>query len=147
MKKPMYRRAKSGDGKRRAGKKDARIAEPAAIPKRIAASVEVDGDGDGDEAARSLPEFMIAGIGASAGGLEACTQLLEALPSELGLALIIVQHLAPKHDSFLPELLAAHSKMPVVQVTEGVRVAANQIYVIPPNAHMHIADGKLHLVA
>lgn len=100
-----------------------------------------------DDAHRSLPDFMIAGIGASAGGLEACSQLLEALPAELGLALIIVQHLAPRHESFLSELLALHSKMPVVQVTEGIRVEANRIYVIPPNAHMHIADGILHLVA
>jgi two-component system, chemotaxis family, CheB/CheR fusion protein len=90
---------------------------------------------------------MIAGVGASAGGLEACSQLLEALPRNLGLALIIVQHLAPNHESFLPELLAAHSKLPVVKVTEGLRVETNHIYVIPPNVHMHIGKGKLHLVA
>jgi two-component system CheB/CheR fusion protein len=100
-----------------------------------------------DATTRSLPDFMIAGIGASAGGLEACSLLLEALPAELGLALIIVQHLAPRHDSFLPELLASHSKLPVVQVTEGVHVEANRVYVIPPNVHMHIEDGNLHLVA
>ncbi len=94
-----------------------------------------------------LPDFMVVGVGASAGGLEACSQLLEALPSDLGIALIIVQHLAPQHDSFLPELLAQHTTMPVVKVTEGIRVTANQVYVIPPNVHMHIARGTLHLVA
>ncbi|HEY1765255.1 MAG TPA: chemotaxis protein CheB [Opitutaceae bacterium] len=90
---------------------------------------------------------MIAGIGASAGGLEACSQLLETLPKELGMALIVVQHLAPTHESFLPELLSSHSKMPVVQVTDGVTVEVNKVYIIPPNAHMHIAAGRLHLVA
>jgi two-component system CheB/CheR fusion protein len=94
-----------------------------------------------------LPSFMIAGIGASAGGLEACSQVLESLPEDLGMALIIVQHLSPQHESFLPDLLGAHSKLPVVQVTEGMRVDSNRVYVIPPNVHMQILDGTLHLTA
>src|SRR5437870_10399808 len=87
----------------------------------------------------------IAGIGASAGGLEAFEQLLAALPEDTGMAFVLVQHLAPKHESILSELLSRSSRMPVVEVREGVVVQANRVYVIPPNADMSIVDGVLHL--
>ncbi len=87
----------------------------------------------------------IVGVGASAGGLEAFTQLLAALPVDTGLAFVLVQHLDPRHDSILPELLASRTRMPVVQVTEGMRVKPNHVYVIPPNAIMAISAQTLHL--
>src|SRR5690349_18994596 len=65
-----------------------------------------------------LPRFSIAGVGASAGGLEAFGQLLQALPSDPGIAIVFVQHLAPKHDSMLPELLAGTSNIPVIEVRD-----------------------------
>lgn len=141
----MPHRSKTGNGTRR-NRPKAGVPRVAQASKRRTNAHQAEAAAD-DGASRALPSFMIAGVGASAGGLEACSQVLEALPAHLGLALIIVQHLAPRHESFLPELLRAHCKMPVVQVTEGVTVEVNHVYVIPPNTHMRIADGKLHLVA
>jgi len=87
----------------------------------------------------------VVGVGASAGGLEAFSQLVQALPADLGMAIVFVQHLAPQHESALPMLLGNVSALPVVQVTEGMRVEANRVYVIPPNVQLGIADGELHL--
>jgi two-component system CheB/CheR fusion protein len=89
--------------------------------------------------------LSVVGIGASAGGLEAFEQLLRALPNDTGLAFVLIQHLAPKHESMLSELLGKATRMPVVEVTQGMRVQANHVYVIPPNADMSIVDGVLHL--
>src|ERR1051326_4992659 len=89
--------------------------------------------------------LSVVGVGASAGGLEAFEQLLRALPSDTGMAFCLVQHLAPRHESILSELLGKATNMPVVEVTQGMRVQANHVYVIPPNADMSIADGELHL--
>src|SRR5436853_4920969 len=83
--------------------------------------------------------LSVVGIGASAGGLEAFEQLLSALPNDTGLAFVLVQHLAPSHDSILSELLSKATDMSVVEVSHGMRVQANHIYVIPPNAEMSIA--------
>jgi two-component system CheB/CheR fusion protein len=87
----------------------------------------------------------IVGVGASAGGLEAFTQLLSSLPIDTGLTFVLVQHLDPRHDSILPELLSSCTRMPVVQVTEGASVKPNHVYVIPPNTTIAISGGVLHL--
>jgi two-component system, chemotaxis family, CheB/CheR fusion protein len=97
-------------------------------------------------AVEGLEPVTIVGIGASAGGLEAFSQLLQALPENPGLALVLVQHLAPQHESALPALLGGKTRLPVVQVTDGMRVQTNSVYVIPPNVHMSIVDGTLQLV-
>jgi two-component system CheB/CheR fusion protein len=73
---------------------------------------------DGDLAAPSAV-FPIVGIDASAGGLQACTQVLAPLPVGIGLALVLVQYLNPTHASILPELLARVTAMPVRQVQDG----------------------------
>ena len=67
------------------------------------------------------------------------------MPNDTGLAFVLVQHLAPKHESMLSELLAKATRMPVVEVTQGMRVQGNHVYVIPPNADMSISDSVLHL--
>src|SRR5437899_12044736 len=64
----------------------------------------------------------IVGIGASAGGLEAFQELLQALPEDTGMAFVLVQHLAPKHESILYDLLSKATKMPVIEVREGMAV-------------------------
>src|SRR5207344_3464154 len=84
-------------------------------------------------------------VGASAGGLEAFTQLLEALPDDTGMAFVLVQHLAPRHESALPALLGPVSGMRVEQAREGLRPQPNHVYVIPPNSQLTIGRGKLHL--
>jgi len=87
----------------------------------------------------------IVGIGASAGGLEALTELLKQLPPDTGPAFVIIQHLDPNHASNLSSLLARVTKMPVSQVTEGMPVKANHVYVVPPNSFMRAQDGILKL--
>jgi two-component system CheB/CheR fusion protein len=89
--------------------------------------------------------ITIVGVGASAGGLESFSQLLEAIPTDAGIAMVLVQHLAPHQESALPLLLSSHSRMPVVQVINGARIEPNHVYVIPPNVQMVIDDGTLEL--
>src|SRR5713226_4874671 len=89
--------------------------------------------------------FPIVGVGASAGGLEAFTQLLKALGSETEMAYVLVQHLDPSHESALTELLAKATEMPVRQVTDATPVEPNHVYVIPPNVDMTISQGILRL--
>src|SRR5262252_8817761 len=91
--------------------------------------------------------LTIVGVGASAGGLEAFSMVLKALPARPGVAIVFVQHLAPQHESALVPLLSGQSQLPVVQATHGMMVEADHIYVIPPNAQMSIVDRALHLNA
>ena len=93
----------------------------------------------------AAPPFPIVALGASAGGLEALSQLFDKMPSDTGMAFIVVQHLDPRHRSILAELLAKGTQMTVVEVTEGVKVEPNCIYVIPPNKAMQIESGLLKL--
>ncbi|MEO8131481.1 MAG: chemotaxis protein CheB, partial [Bryobacteraceae bacterium] len=99
-----------------------------------------------ETASRTLWSVPIVGVGASAGGLEAMSQLLEALPTDTGMAFVLVQHLEPKHESMLTKLLAKATAMPVQEVREGMRVQPNQVYLIPANADMSLFDGLLHIV-
>jgi len=89
--------------------------------------------------------FAIVGIGASAGGLEAVTQLLKPLPSDTGLALVLVQHLDPTHESALTAILARSTAMPVAEARHNMSLAPNCVYVIPPNKIMGISGGRLKL--
>ena len=68
--------------------------------------------------ATSRPPFPVVGVGASAGGLEACTALLKALPVNPGIAFVVVQHLDPHHESILHKLLSRATEMPVIQVED-----------------------------
>ena len=87
--------------------------------------------------------LTIVGVGASAGGLEAFTELLSHLPDDTGLAFVLIQHLDPSHESHLTELLSKASKMPVSEVTGETRAEANHVYVIPPRCNLGISDGIL----
>ncbi|HET9178903.1 MAG TPA: chemotaxis protein CheB [Terriglobia bacterium] len=89
---------------------------------------------------------LIVGVGASAGGLQAFTELLKHLPGDPGMALVLVQHLAPRHASALTELLGHTAKMPVTEVTGRTRIESNHVYVIPPDSDMEVRRGELHLV-
>jgi len=91
--------------------------------------------------------FPIVGVGASAGGLEAFRSLLHTLPANTGMAFVLVQHLDPEHESLLTRLLSHATRMPVTEVTEGVTVQPNHVYVIPPNKALGIGNGALHLLA
>ncbi|MDZ8053514.1 MAG: chemotaxis protein CheB [Aulosira sp. ZfuVER01] len=91
--------------------------------------------------------FPIVGMGASAGGLEAYTELLSHLPIDTGMAFVVVQHLSPKQKSLLSEILSRSTDMPVVEVQDGMVVEPNHVYVIPPNATMTISQGVLKLAS
>jgi two-component system CheB/CheR fusion protein len=90
--------------------------------------------------------LVVVGIGASAGGLQAYTELLESLPPNTGMAFVIVQHLAAEHESLLATLLSRATPMSVLEVHDEPDVEPNCIYVIPPNRSMLIRDGKLVLM-
>ncbi len=103
---------------------------------------------------RSLPErnpqnehvnVPVIGIGASAGGLDACTKFISALPANNGMAFVLVQHLDPTHESLLVDLLARHTTMTVRQATDGMPIEGEHVYIIPPGAYLSVGDGLLHL--
>ena len=89
--------------------------------------------------------ITVVAIGASAGGIEALTDLMSYLPVDTGMAFVLVQHLDPKHHSILTELLARKTTMNVTEVSDGVQVEPNHVYVIPPNASMSISNHTLHI--
>ena len=89
--------------------------------------------------------FPVVAVGASAGGLAAFTELLKALPAKSGMAFVLIQHLEPKHESALTALLSKTTSMPVVEVSDGMAVEPNCVYVIPPNKNMTIRAGTLRL--
>jgi two-component system CheB/CheR fusion protein len=92
-----------------------------------------------------ISSFPVVGIGASAGGLEACGELLGGLSSNIGVAIILVQHLAPGHTSMLSELLSRTTELPIQEAGDGMVVEANHVYVIPPNCDLSIKNRVLHL--
>jgi len=89
--------------------------------------------------------FPVVGIGASAGGLEAFTKLLQNLPANTGMAFVLIQHLDPKHESMLASLLTRASSMPVHEVSNNMEVEPNCVYVIPPKVNMTLDGSTLHL--
>ena len=88
---------------------------------------------------------IIVGIGASAGGLEAFQSLLTGLPDEHELALVLIQHLDPNHESLMPELVAAKTRSPVHSVSDGMQVESGHIYLMPPGYEMEISGYTLKL--
>jgi len=94
----------------------------------------------------SSDTFPIVGIGASAGGLEAFSELLAHLSLDAAaMAFVLVQHLDPKYPSVLSEILGRTTRMPVVEVKQGMRAEPGHVYVMPPNTRMTIVEGILNL--
>ena len=85
------------------------------------------------------------GVGASAGGLEAFSQVLRACRDARHLAIVFVQHLSPHHDSALVPLLKVQTTLTVLQAEERMRVEAGRVYVIPPNVQIEMRGAELHL--
>ena len=96
-------------------------------------------------APRGHGDFPVVGIGASAGGLDACRKLVDALPAGNGMAFILVQHLDPTHESMMVDLLAGHTSMTVRQATDGMPIEREHLYVIPPGTYLSVGNGALHL--
>src|SRR5262245_61794347 len=86
----------------------------------------------------------VVGIGASAGGIEALREFFGALSPDLGLAYVVIVHLAPNHESELASILARKTKMPVLEVTEkSHELNRNSVYVIPPDRKLELRDGTI----
>jgi two-component system CheB/CheR fusion protein len=94
--------------------------------------------------APQTPTYIV-GIGASAGGLEALERLFEKMPTNTGMAFVVVQHLSPDFKSLMDELLSRRTTLPVHRVENGMIVEPNSIYLIPPRREMIFSDGKLLL--
>ena len=90
-----------------------------------------------------MPSLSVVGIGASAGGVAALLALLEALPPQPGAAFVVILHLDPTARSELPEILEAHTAMPVVAVTESHPLRADHVYVIAPDRQLEISDNRI----
>jgi two-component system, chemotaxis family, CheB/CheR fusion protein len=89
--------------------------------------------------------FPVVGIGASAGGLAAFKKLVKNIAADSGMAYVLVQHLAPSHESLLPEILQRETTLPVHEITNDINLAPNHIYIIPENKILTAYDGKLKI--
>ncbi len=89
-------------------------------------------------------DFPIVCVGGSAGGLDAYIRLLRQLPPDMGVAVVIVNHL--RHvDTLLAELLPRYTKMPVELISEGLVIKPDHVFIIPPQRDLHILDGGFRL--
>jgi two-component system CheB/CheR fusion protein len=125
---------------------------PATSPKEHVPASPQDSTGESITPSQAVPEaegdrasFPIVGIGASAGGLEAFSELLKAVSPTLAMAFVLVPHLDPQRKSAFTQILSRSTSMLVHEVENGMKVAANNVYVIPPNCEMTISQSVLHL--
>jgi len=93
----------------------------------------------------SSKDFYVVGIGASAGGLEAIEAFFSTVPSNSGLAYVIIQHLSPDYKSLMPEILIKRTSLPVHTAEDGMLVKPDNVYLIPRKMNMKIFHSKLHL--
>src|SRR5579885_1365926 len=90
--------------------------------------------------------FHIVGMCASAGGLEAFEQFFRIMPSDSGMAFILIPHLDPTHKSIMVDLIKRVTRMKVFEARDGMQVEPNTIYVIPPDNDLSILEGRLQLI-
>jgi two-component system CheB/CheR fusion protein len=113
---------------------------------------------EGSQAADNRPEtneagaketgskLVIVAIGASAGGVKALQSFFGAIPDDAGAAFVVIVHLEPKHRSEMANILAARTRMPVVQVEKQEKLVANHVYVIPPDRRLQLIDSEISAV-
>jgi two-component system chemotaxis response regulator CheB len=90
--------------------------------------------------------FDVVALAASAGGLNALTHVFAALPRDFPAALVVVQHLDPRHRSLMATILARHTQVSVKEAVEGDALEPGRAYVAPPNRHLLVnQDGTLAL--
>jgi len=89
-------------------------------------------------------DFPIVCVGGSAGGLDAYVRLLDHLPSDMGVAVVIVNHLRTV-DTLLHELLPRHTRMPVELITERLEIRPDHVFIIPAQRDLHVLDGQFRL--
>ena len=115
-------------------------------PRAKAASAPIDLPEAPPAIEADLSSSMVVGVGASAGGFEAFSQLLTSLPASPGLAIVFVQHLSPSHQSALPQLLASATDLPIREITDGVVLRRNHVYVTPSNVQLRLQGDTLRLM-
>jgi two-component system, chemotaxis family, CheB/CheR fusion protein len=122
-------------------------ASPGSIPNTKTESIPEKATGIKDETGIPALGFPIVGIGASAGGLAAFEAFFSGMPVDVdpGMAFVLVQHLAPDHKSILTGLIQRYTRMQVFEVTDGMTVAPNCAYIIPPGRDMAFLNGTLQL--
>ena len=97
--------------------------------------------------ARAGKTLPMVGLGGSAGGIRALQEFFAAMPADSGMAFVVILHLSPEHESTLAELFQRSTAMPVLTATDGAKVEANCVYVIPPGKYLSSVDGHLRLTA
>ena len=103
------------------------------------------GGGAGQDGRGESGDFLIVGLGASAGGIKAFKEFFASVPAASGMAYVVILHLSPEHESRLAEVLQVSAQIPVTQVTEAVKIKPDHVYVIPPNQSLSMSDGTLKL--
>ena len=88
--------------------------------------------------------FPVVCVGGSAGGLDAYTRLLTHLPADMGVAIVIVNHLRLVATR-LHEILPRYTTMPVELITEGLVLKPDHVFIIPAQRDLHVLDGEFHL--
>ena len=88
--------------------------------------------------------FPVVCVGGSAGGLDAYTRLLKYLPADMGVAIVIVNHLRTVA-TMLDEILPSYTKMPVELITERLLIEPNHVFIIPEQRDLHVIDGEFRL--
>jgi len=129
---------KKASPREKPGLAKAERAKPAARPRKTAPSSPT-------KDAAAQPFQAVVGIVASAGGLEAFKQFFQAMPTDSGMAFVLIPHLDPKHESLMAPLLDKQTGMSVVEAEEDQPLEANQVYVIPPNKDLTLHQGIIHL--
>src|SRR6202045_2451400 len=97
------------------------------------------------EAPSRPDDFLVVGLGASAGGLEALDKLFDALPPDTGMAFVLIQHLDPTHKSMMAGLLAGRTSMKGLEAAEDMPIERDQVYLIPPGVYLSIRAGAFQL--
>src|SRR5580765_2438165 len=87
--------------------------------------------------------FLVVGIGASAGGITALRDFFANVPRDSNIAYIVILHLSPEHESKLAEVLQNAANIPVSQVNKETKIEPNHVYVVPPNKSLGIEDGHI----
>ena len=98
-----------------------------------------------NELPKKIIDFPVVGIGASAGGLRSLELLFDHMPSDTGMAFVIIQHLSPDFKSLMDEILARHTDMTIFVATDGMTIEPNNVYLIPASKELRIEDRKFRL--
>src|SRR5215831_3080400 len=114
-------------------------------PRRLQMNDSSDKSNVQERGQSSSDEFLVVGLGASAGGIQALKDFFSSVSGDSGMAYVVILHMSPEHESRLAEILQVTSPIPVTQVRKRVKVVPDHVYVIPPNQNLEMSDGHLDL--